>query len=243
MHDAELVSKEGVFGMFAQLNGYRFNHVDNANKLAQPVVFSKMKAGNDGAGLEDFQRVNASGAKQTGYDPDGISKDTSKAARKEHLEKMFNLGGEGKPKSEILKTKGDLAADHLRNKHDGFHGDCPLCECETCKNRRYQDQSNDSAVSFQQATRMRPEEAAHKVRAHEMEHVRREQFKAKQDGNVRIVSQSVQIKTSTCPECGKNYVSGGVTRTATKHSDPDFIALFNVGAEDMFKNGAFDATA
>ena len=223
--------------------GYRFNHVDNSNKFAQPAVFSKLKNHGADIGLEDFQRINPSAKKQTGYDPDGISNDQArKVAHKEHIEKMFNVGG-ANAKAEAFKSKEQITSDHIKNKHDGFNGDCPLCECETCKNRRYQDQSNDSGVSFQQATRMKPEEAVHRVKAHEMEHVRREQFKAK-GSNSRIISQSVQIHTSSCPECGKSYVSGGTTRTHTKHSDPDFIDLFRVGADDMFKKGnKFSATA
>ena len=31
-----------------------------------------------------------------------------------------------------------------------------------------------------------------------------------------MVSQSVTYHTAICPECGKSYVSGGTTRTATK---------------------------
>ena len=32
----------------------------------------------------------------------------------------------------------------------------------------------------------------------------------------KVVSQSVTYHTAICPECGKSYVSGGTTRTATK---------------------------
>ena len=38
--------------------------------------------------------------------------------------------------------------------------------------------------------------------------------KAKSEGK-EVVSQSVQIHTSICPECGDVYVSGGTTRTTT----------------------------
>ena len=44
-------------------------------------------------------------------------------------------------------------------------------ECETCKNRKYQDGSDDSGVSYQTPTNISPEESEAKVMAHEREHV------------------------------------------------------------------------
>ena len=58
-------------------------------------------------------------------------------------------------------------------KGDGFIGDCPACQCEKCRKRRYQDGSNDSRVSFQMPTVMDPVKAKTKVMAHEMGQVRR----------------------------------------------------------------------
>ena len=43
-------------------------------------------------------------------------------------------------------------------------------ECETCKNRKYQDGS-DEMVSFKSAAHISPEASASRVRAHEQEHV------------------------------------------------------------------------
>ena len=88
-------------------------------------------------------------------------------------------------------------------------------ECQTCKNRKYQDGSDDPGVSFKTATRIAPEQAASAVRGHEQEHVVREQAKAQREDR-RVVSQSVSIHTAICPECGDVYVSGGTTRTTTK---------------------------
>ena len=88
-------------------------------------------------------------------------------------------------------------------------------ECQTCKKRKYQDESDDPGVSFQTPTNVAPEQAASAVRGHEMEHVVREQAKARQEGR-RVVSQSVTIHTGICPECGDVYVTGGTTRTVTK---------------------------
>ncbi len=89
-----------------------------------------------------------------------------------------------------------------------------VVECTTCATRTYQDESDDSGVSFQSPTRLSPERASSAVRNHEQEHVVREQASAEKE-NKEIVSQSVRIFHSTCPECGTSYVSGGVTRTTT----------------------------
>ena len=88
-------------------------------------------------------------------------------------------------------------------------------ECQTCKERKYQDGSDDPGVSFKTPPNIAPEQAASAVRGHENEHVVREQAKARQEDR-KVVSQSVTYHTSICPECGKVYVSGGTTRTVTK---------------------------
>ena len=44
-------------------------------------------------------------------------------------------------------------------------------DCETCKERKYQDGSDENNVSFKTAAHISPESAASKVRAHENEHV------------------------------------------------------------------------
>lgn len=89
--------------------------------------------------------------------------------------------------------------------------------CQTCKNRKYQDGSNDPGVSFKTPSRIAPEQAAAVVRGHEQEHVNREQGKAQRE-NREVVSQSVTYHTAICPECGSSYVSGGTTRTVTRGS-------------------------
>lgn len=102
-------------------------------------------------------------------------------------------------------------------------------ECQTCKNRKYQDGSDDSGVSFQTPTKVDPKAAGTAVRSHEQEHVSRNQAKAEREGN-KVVAQSVTIHTGICPECGKVYVSGGTTRTVTKSgndSDKYSVGLFD----------------
>lgn len=87
-------------------------------------------------------------------------------------------------------------------------------ECQTCKERKYQDGSDDAGVSYKTPTRIAPEQAASAVRGHEMEHVVRERAAAAREDR-KVVSQSVTMHTAICPECGKVYVSGGTTRTTT----------------------------
>ena len=87
-------------------------------------------------------------------------------------------------------------------------------ECETCKERRYQDGSDDSGVSYQTPSKIKGSvESA--VRAHEQEHVSRRQAEAEREGK-EVVSQTVTLKTGVCPECGKLYCAGGTTRTVTR---------------------------
>lgn len=104
-------------------------------------------------------------------------------------------------------------------------------ECQTCKNRKYQDGSDDSGVSFQTPTKVDPKAAGAAVRSHEQEHVSRNRAKADREGN-EIVSQSVTIHTGICPECGKVFVSGGTTRTITKSGNDG----------DKYSVGLFDPT-
>ncbi len=88
-------------------------------------------------------------------------------------------------------------------------------ECKTCKNRKYKDGS-DEMVSFKSPTHISPERAASAVRSHEQEHVTNAYSKAA-NNNGRVLSASVSIRTSICPECGRSYVSGGTTRTQIKY--------------------------
>lgn len=88
-------------------------------------------------------------------------------------------------------------------------------DCETCKNRKYQDGSNEM-VSMKSATPVSPESAMSKVMAHEQEHVSNAYAKASQN-NGKVINASVTLKTAICPECGRSYVAGGETRTQIKY--------------------------
>jgi len=87
-------------------------------------------------------------------------------------------------------------------------------ECQTCKNRKYVDESSDPSVSYQSPQHISPGQSGAKVMAHEREHVSNEQEKAEREER-RVISQYVSLTTAICPECGKVYVSGGLTRTVT----------------------------
>ncbi len=92
-------------------------------------------------------------------------------------------------------------------------------ECETCKNRKYQDGS-DEMVSFKSAQHISPQAAAARVRGHEAEHVSNA-YKDAAQHNGKVLQASVSIKTAVCPECGRTYVSGGETATKIQYSNED----------------------
>ena len=88
-------------------------------------------------------------------------------------------------------------------------------ECQTCKQRKYQDGSDEN-VSFKSPTHISPNSAGAAVRAHEGEHVSNAYSKAAKDGG-KVMQASVAIHTAVCPECGRTYVSGGTTHTQIKY--------------------------
>ncbi len=122
--------------------------------------------------------------------------------------------------------------DKIKQEDDG--------ECETCKNRRYQDESDDPGVSFKSASKIAPGAVEAAVRGHEQEHVTRNQAKADREGR-EIVYQSVVIKHAICPECGKTYVSGGETTTVTRSKPVE--ERFDVGLEDDDKGKLLNIVA
>lgn len=85
-------------------------------------------------------------------------------------------------------------------------------ECETCANRMYQDGSDEGDVSFKAPGHIDPAASAATVRGHEQEHVTNAFEKAAKAGG-KVLQASVQLMTAVCPECGRSYVSGGLTTT------------------------------
>lgn len=113
-------------------------------------------------------------------------------------------------------------------------------ECQTCKNRKYQDGSNEN-VSFKSASHISPLASGSAVRAHEGEHVSNAYSKAEEkDG--KVVRASVRIQTSVCPECGRTYVSGGVTDTVIKYSNEEnpYMKNFKAQQETVLKGQNID---
>ena len=97
-------------------------------------------------------------------------------------------------------------------------------QCQTCKNRKYQDQSNDAGVSFKSPAHISPQNASAVVRAHEQEHVVNAYNNAEQQGR-KVVSAQVSLTYDICPECGRLYVSGGVTQVKTISKDDEAVSI------------------
>lgn len=106
-------------------------------------------------------------------------------------------------------------------------------ECETCRSRKYQDGS-DEMVSFKAAAHISPQAASGAVRAHEQEHVYNAYKKAALN-NGRVLSATVSIHSSICPECGRSYVSGGTTSTQIKYYNEDNPYQKELKAADSIK--------
>jgi len=116
-------------------------------------------------------------------------------------------------------------------------------ECETCKNRKYQDGSNEM-VSYKAPTHISPEASSGAVRAHEREHVANAYAK-EASGNAKVLQASVSIKTAICPECGRSYVAGGETNTQIKYYNEENPYQKELKAQDAIrlKGRSIDAAA
>ena len=113
-------------------------------------------------------------------------------------------------------------------------------ECQTCKNRRYQDGSNEM-VSFKSPGKIRPEEAYAKVMGHEQEHVANARAEGSKQ-NKELVSATVPLKTAICPECGRSYIAGGTTTTMMKtYSDDSYGKNQKSFEAEATKGNYFDA--
>lgn len=115
----------------------------------------------------------------------------------------------------------------------------PAEECQTCKERKYVDGS-DEMVSYKSPTHISPGSAASAVRAHEQEHVTNAYAKAAKD-NGKVLRASVSIHTAVCPECGRSYVSGGTTHTQIKYYNEENPYQQDLKATDGMKYKGMNA--
>lgn len=115
-------------------------------------------------------------------------------------------------------------------------------QCETCKERKYQDGSDEGNVSFKTAQHISPASAGAAVRAHEGEHVSNAYKKAAEKGG-KVLQASVAIHTAICPECGRTYVSGGTTTTRIKYGNEENPYVKNLKNADkgLLSGMNFDA--
>lgn len=88
-------------------------------------------------------------------------------------------------------------------------------ECPTCARRTYQDQSSDGGVSFQAPKHISASTAGVVVMNHESEHVAAGNAQSNPEAGV-VKNSTVSLQYAKCPDCGKTYVVGGVTKTTTR---------------------------
>ena len=91
------------------------------------------------------------------------------------------------PSTGIDPAGKEAEADGSRKIPGKREPDLDTYECQTCKNRKYVDGSNDPGVSFKTPTHLNPETAAYAIRSHEGEHVSHARAKAqKEDQEIQI---------------------------------------------------------
>ena len=133
---------------------------------------------------------------------------------REHMQTPYEKEREAEMrKAAGIETPAEELEEKVKKRTD------PNTECETCKNRKYVDGS-DEMVSFKTAQHIPQAAVATRVRAHEQEHVSNAYTKAAQD-NGKVLQASVAIHTAICPECGRTYVSGGTTTTRIAYYNED----------------------
>ncbi len=130
-------------------------------------------------------------------------------SQRKTLQEQMQKTGAGELQSKI--TSLDKRIGNLEKRVNKVTGEE---ECQTSKNRKYKDGSDDPGVSFKTSQKITGDVGV-AVRGHEQEHVVRERAAAARE-NKEVVSQSVRIKSGICPECGKPYCAGGETVTVTK---------------------------
>ncbi|MBR5420346.1 MAG: hypothetical protein IK115_04285 [Lachnospiraceae bacterium] len=125
------------------------------------------------------------------------------------VEEEVRKGSDGKPLVDKSGKPLPPSMDERQAKRLG------KMDCEACKNRKYQDGS-DEQVSFKSAAKINPAAVEAKVRGHEQEHVANAYDKAEQEGG-KVLQASVRLKYAVCPECGRSYCAGGETSTMIRY--------------------------
>lgn len=123
----------------------------------------------------------------------------------------------GKAEQTGVKQTGEVGKVEQESGTNGSKKVKPS-ECMTCKNRKYVDGSDEGNVSFKAPGHISPGNSAATVSAHEQQHVANARREGSKE-NAQLVSANVQLKLAVCPECGRSYVAGGVTRTTIKYSE------------------------
>lgn len=111
--------------------------------------------------------------------------------------------------SEVAQSAEESRADLEQKIRSG------QAECPTCAARAYKDESGDGGVSFQAPRHIGGANAGVVVMNHEQEHVAEGSSKSNPEGGV-VKNSTVGLEYKKCPECGKTYVAGGVTKTTSR---------------------------
>ncbi len=198
--------KAGAQDRFRETGGRRIEETDlEESKKDELRKTEKEKEEEKQKGLRETDREEEKKKKLPGLEKEEEEK------RKKRL---------GLDKEEEERKKKLLGLDEEDDKAKGPNGKKgPGQECQTCKNRRYKDGS-DEMVSFKSPTHISPESAASAVRAHEQEHVSNAYKKAAMRHG-KVLAASVSIHMAVCPECGRTYVAGGTTHTQIKYYNED----------------------
>ncbi len=122
------------------------------------------------------------------------------------------------PKHNVESVHKINHVEAVKQKSGAKVGKTSPSECQTCKNRKYVDGSNDMNVSFKSPANISPQASFAAVSAHEGEHVANAVKKGSQPG-AQLISASVQLEMAVCPECGTPYIAGGETRTTIKYQE------------------------
>lgn len=205
-----------ISGGYPYLNYYQYRGVSRTEGQEQSQVQQAEKAGKTGRTLYVGRAANPDAPVEPVDPVRPVMNDSS-----DGLGQVIPFLRQGADPAEMavrmrMQQYGSQGAEQTENENgvENIQKTVEEGECQTCKNRKYQDGSDDPGVSFKTATHIAPEQAAAAVRGHEMEHVVREQVSAAREDR-KVVSQTVSLHTEICPECGDVYVSGGTTRTVT----------------------------